>query len=80
MAISILMVITTFNIFEKYLIKISNNNLIYVCFISNIIATRLIHFGYAPKDSYLFLTSIFLSILFLLILNNSIFPSVNKNK
>ena len=80
LAISILMVITTFNIFEKYLINNSNNNLIYVCFISNIIATRLIHFGYAPKDSYLFLTSIFLSILFLLILNNSIFPSVNKNK
>ena len=77
---SLFLVIIFFNIFEKFLVKFTNHNFIYVCFISNMIATRLMHFGYAPKDSYLFLVSIFLSILFIYILNNFNFFSVDKNK
>ena len=76
---SLFLVIIFFNIFEKFLVKFTNYNFIYVCFISNMIATRLIHFGYAPKDSYLFLISIFLSILFIYILNNFNFFSGGKS-
>lgn len=77
---SLILLISLFNIFEKFLVKLTNYNLIYVCFISNMITTRLIHFGYAPKDSYLFLISIFFSILFIYILNNFNFFSVDKSK
>ena len=80
LTISLFLLISIFNLFEKYLIRITSNNLIYVCFISNMIATRLIHFGYAPRDSYLFILSIFFSIVFIYILNNFNFFSVDKNK
>jgi len=65
---SIMLIFFIFNFFENFLRYFSNNNLVFVCFISNMIATRLFHFGYAPKDSYMFLISILLSILFLRIL------------
>ena len=66
--LSILLIFFIFNFLESFLNYITDNNLVFMCFISNLIATRLFHFGYAPKDSYLFLFSILLSILFLIIL------------
>ena len=66
--ISIILIFFIFNFLENFLRYFTNNNLVFVCFISNMIASRLFHFGYAPKDSYLFLISILLSILFLSIL------------
>tara|TARA_B100000795_G_scaffold240507_1_gene202722 strand:+ start:1395 stop:2789 length:1395 start_codon:yes stop_codon:yes gene_type:complete len=64
--LSIILLFFLFNFLEIFLKHITNNNLIFICFISNMIATRLFHFGYAPKDSYMFLISILLSILFLI--------------
>ena len=66
--ISIILIFFIFNFLENFLRYFTNNNLVFVCFISNMIASRLFHFGYAPKDSYMFLISILLSILFLSIL------------
>ena len=66
--ISIMLIFFIFNFLESFLNYITDNNLVFMCFISNLIATRLFHFGYAPKDSYLFLASILLSILFLTLL------------
>ena len=66
--LSIMFIFFIFNFLESFLNYITDRNLVFMCFISNMIATRLFHFGYAPKDSYLFLVSILLSILFLVIL------------
>jgi hypothetical protein len=66
--LSIALIFFIFNFLENFLRYSTNNNLVFICFISNMIATRLFHFGYAPKDSYMFLISILLSILFLSIL------------
>ena len=66
--ISIMLIFFIFNFLESFLNYITDNNLVFMCFISNLIASRLFHFGYAPKDSYLFLASILLSILFLTLL------------
>ena len=65
LAIILFFIIFIFNYLEKIIRLQTNNNLIFTCFISQMLSTRLIHFGYAPKDSYLFLISIFLSILFM---------------
>ena len=66
--ISIMLIFFLFNFLESFVKKVTDNNLVFMCFISNMIATRLFHFGYAPKDTYLFLFSIFFSILFLILL------------
>ena len=66
--LSIMLIFFIFNALENYLNRITSGNLVFMCFISNMIATRLFHFGYAPKDSYLFLASILLTILFLTLL------------
>ena len=66
--LSIALIFFIFNFLENFLRYFTNNNLVFICFISNMIATRLFHFGYAPMDSYMFLISILLSILFLSIL------------
>ena len=66
--LSIMLIFFLFNFLENFLRNVTDNNLIFMCFISNMIATRLFHFGYAPKDSYLFLTSVLLSVLFLTLL------------
>ena len=76
--ISLLLIFLIFNLFEEFVKKFTNNNLIYGCFISNMIATRLIHFGYAPKDSYLFLLSILLSVLFIVLLSKIKLDFFNK--
>jgi hypothetical protein len=56
------------NSFERLIKRITRGNIIFACFLSNMIATRLIHFGYAPKDTYLFMLSILLSILLMIFL------------
>ena len=56
------------NSFERLIKKITMGNTIFACFLSNMIATRLIHFGYAPKDTYLFILSILLSLLLMIFL------------
>jgi len=61
-SISLFVIIFLFNFFEIFVKKITRGNIIFACFLSNMIATRLIHFGYAPKDSYLFIISILLSL------------------
>ena len=66
--LSIMLIFFLFNSFEFFLKHLTDNNLVFMCFISNMIATRLFHFGYAPKDSYLFLTSILLAVFFLVLL------------
>ena len=76
--ISLFVIIILCNYFEKFLKNITNNNLIFVCFISNMIATRLIHFGYAPKDTYLFIISVLLSVFFMVFLLR--FKSLFSNK
>ena len=76
--ISLFAIIILCNYFEKFLKNITNNNLIFVCFISNMIATRLVHFGYAPKDTYLFIMSVLLSVLFMVFLLR--FKSLFSNK
>ena len=62
-------IILIFNYFEMYVKKISLGNSIFACFLSNLIATRLVHFGYAPKDSYLFILSIIFAVFLMYILS-----------
>jgi hypothetical protein len=62
-------IILIFNYFEMHVKKISLGNSIFACFLSNLIATRLVHFGYAPKDSYLFILSIIFAVLLMYILS-----------
>ena len=79
-SISLFLIIFIFTLFEKFILNISSINHIYSCFISHMIATRLFHFGYAPKDSYLFLMSVLLSVTLIFILYNKNFFSLNQNK
>ena len=67
-SILLFIIIIFFNYFEYFVKKISLGNKIFACFLSNLIATRLIHFGYAPRDSYLFILSIILALLLMYIL------------
>ena len=66
--ISLIFIFLFFNLLENLIKYYTFSNVVYSCFISNMIATRLFHFGYAPKDSYLFFGSVFLSFIFLLFL------------
>tara|TARA_B100000768_G_scaffold170392_1_gene176757 strand:+ start:137 stop:970 length:834 start_codon:yes stop_codon:yes gene_type:complete len=79
--LSIMVIFFLFNSLENFLRYLTDNNLVFICFISNMIATRLFHFGYAPKDSYMFIISILLSIFFLVLLMRFKFQfSSQKNK
>ncbi len=49
--------------------KLSSNNLIFSSLIGQVIAFRLIHFGYLPHQSYLLFGSIFLTTLLIYIIN-----------
>ena len=54
----------------------------FACFLSNLIATRLFHFGYAPKDTYLFILSVLLSFFLMIFLQrfkSLYFFGKNKN-
>ena len=55
--------------FEIICKKITNNNMIFASFISFMICFRLFNFGYAPSETYLFLISIFLSVLLIYLLS-----------
>jgi hypothetical protein len=66
--ISLFITIILCNSFERLIKRTTQGNAIFACFLSNLIATRLIHFGYAPKDTYLFVLSILLSILLMIFL------------
>ena len=66
--ISLFIIFMLCNFFERLIIRITMGNTIFACFLSNMIATRLIHFGYAPKDTYLFILSILLSLLLMIFL------------
>jgi hypothetical protein len=66
--ISLFIIIILCNSFERLIKRTTQGNAIFACFLSNLIATRLIHFGYAPKDTYLFVLSILLSILLMIFL------------
>ena len=79
-ALSLIVLILLFNFFEKFIRTKTNNNLIFTCVISQMISTRLMHFGYAPKDSYLFFSSIVLSVIFIIFLYNFHFDLFKKNK
>lgn len=79
LSIILFFIVFIFNYLEKIIRLQTNNNLIFACFISQMISTRLIHFGYAPKDTYLFLLSIFLSI-FLMIFLSRFHLDLFKNK
>ena len=71
--ISLFIIFILCNSFERLIKKITHRNAIFACFLSNMIATRLIHFGYAPKDTYLFILSILLSVLLMIFLLKFIF-------
>jgi len=73
-------IVLIFNYFEMYVKKISLGNSIFACFLSNLIATRLVHFGYAPKDSYLFILSIIFAVLLMYILSRFNNHFLIKNK
>ena len=66
--ISLILIFIFFNFLENLIRFYTYSNVIFTCFISNMIATRLFHFGYAPKDSYLFFGSIILSFIFMIFL------------
>lgn len=66
--ISLFIIFILCNSFERLIKRIAVGNTIFACFLSNMIATRLFHFGYAPKDTYLFILSILLSILLMIFL------------
>ena len=65
-----------FSLLEKKIYKITNNNIFYVAFLSHIIVNRLFSFGYAPKDTYLFVTSLILSIIFIYVLESDRFEKI----
>ena len=76
--ITILLVLTLIYL-EKKLFILTNNNLFYVSFFSHYINFRIFSFGYAPKDSYLFIFSIFLSILVIYLLENDRVDKILSN-
>ena len=71
------LIVLIFILLEKYLLKILLNP-IFCSLIMQVIAYRLIHFGYLPAQSYLLFGSIFLTILIHLFLNK-VFKKKFKN-
>jgi hypothetical protein len=69
--ISLFLIIIILNLFENFIKNITRTNTIFACFLSNTIATRLIHFGYVPKESYLFAISIILSVVIMFCLSKT---------
>ena len=63
--ISLFVLVLILSLFEVLCKKLTNNNMIFASFISFIICFRLFNFGYAPSDTYLFVISIFISVLFI---------------
>jgi len=68
-----------FSVFEIFCKKITNNNMIFASFISFMICFRIFNFGYAPRDTYLFVISVLLSVLMIFFLSRFNFFSLHKN-
>ena len=65
--------------FEKKIFLFSNKNIIFVGFLSHAVANRIFSFGYAPKDTYLFILSLLLSLIFIYILETNRFDKLFSN-
>jgi len=64
------------SLFEYLSFKLSNNNLIFSALIGQVVAFRLIHFGYLPHQSYLLFGTILFTI-FLVYLINFFIKKIN---
>lgn len=69
---SLFVIIFFFMLIEILSLKISNNNYIFSAFISFSTSFRLMNFGYAPKDSYMYLLSIAGAMILIFILTKKI--------
>ena len=69
-SIILIIIIIIFNFLEKKIFFISKKNLIFSAFISNVIVYRIFSFGYAPKDTYLLLISLCISIFIVYFISN----------
>jgi hypothetical protein len=76
--ISIFILTFIFSVFEIFCKRITNNNMIFASFISFMICFRMFNFGYAPRDTYLFVISVLLSVLMIFILSRFNFFSLHK--
>ena len=76
---SLFFLVLFFIYFEKIIFNLSKNNLFFVSFISHLIANRIFSFGYAPKDTYLFASSISLCILLIYFLETDRFDKIFIN-
>ena len=77
LTISTLLIGVIFIFFEKLVFNFLNSNYIVVSLISNLIAYRLIHFGYDPKSTIKYFLLIIFNILFLKLITN-IYDKVRK--
>ena len=76
---SIFLLTFIFSVFEIFCKRITNNNMIFASFISFMICFRMFNFGYAPRDTYLFVISVLLSVLMIFFLSRFNFFSSHKN-
>ena len=77
---SIFVLTFIFSVFEIFCKRITNNNMIFASFISFMICFRMFNFGYAPRDTYLFVISVLLSVLMIFFLSRfNFFSSHRKN-
>ena len=56
------------NLIEYFAFKLSSKNIIFSAIIGQVIAYRLIHFGYMPSNSFMLFGSIILNIFLIFIL------------
>ncbi len=77
--ISVFIIVILFIFFEKKIYIICNKNIVYVAFFSHYLVNRIFSFGYAPKDTYLFILSMSLSILFIYLLETNRFDRILSN-
>ena len=77
--ISIFILNVFFIFLEKKIFLISNKNLIFVAFFSHCIVNRMFSFGYAPRDSYLFIISLLLSVILIYFLETTRFDKIFSN-
>ena len=75
---SIFILTFIFSVFEIFCKRITNNNMIFASFISFMICFRMFNFGYAPRDTYLFVISVLLSVFMIFFLSRFNFFSLRK--
>ena len=76
--ITIFILVFILSIFEIFCKKITNNNMIFASFISFMICFRIFNFGYVPRDTYLFVISVLLSVSIIFFLSSFNFFSLYK--